>query len=155
MTRVDQVELVRHASDAIDSLLVDVHHSTVVVPRLDHSWITARKRELRLSDFPVQSPLREREDRRIVRFFSLSSIHLWRIRWDLGGKVKGKYTHVCFLFFNCTNRAVVVEEEIKSRREVWIIKVVEKSAAVYECCRRWAGNICYHRVKGEFLRKKI
>lgn len=61
MTRVDQVELVRHASDAIDSLLVDVHHSTVVVPRLDHSWITARKRELRLSDFPVQSPLRERE----------------------------------------------------------------------------------------------
>lgn len=88
-------------------------------------------------------------------FFFLSSIHLWRIRWDLGGKVKGKYTHVCFLFFNCTNRAVVVEGKIKSRREVWIIKVVEKSAAVYECCRRWAGNICYHRVKGEFLRKKI
>lgn len=90
-----------------------------------------------------------------VRFFSLSSIHLWRIRWDLGGKVKGKYTHVCFLFFNCTNRAVVMEGKIKSRREVWIIKVVEKSAAVYERCRRWTGNICYHRVKGEFLRKKI
>lgn len=83
------------------------------------------------------------------RFICDEFVGIW------GGKVKGKYTHVCFLFFNCTNRAVVVEGKIKSRHEVWIIKVVEKSAAVYECCRRWTGNICYHRVKGEFLRKKI
>lgn len=35
------------------------------------------------------------------------------------------------------NWVVVVEEKIKSRRKVWIIKVIEKNTVVYKCYGRW------------------
>lgn len=122
MTRVDQVELVRHASDVIASLFVDVHHSTVVVPRLDHSWITACVKgnyDCRICPSNQRSEReREREEPRIssvvckerlnifpsfVRFllFFFLNIRLWRIHCDLERKVLKKY--ICFLLFNYMN----------------------------------------------------